>query len=131
MNSYNSNKFPPLSIRVIPMGTTPRSHPFVATAGCCLLLCLCSWHLPCESLFWLIVVFAAHCPGGEADNNTANCQSGAVEEDGNHHQSGVLKENATYPHGGEAKDNADYCHDSVAKDDATYCCGGMADSNAG
>jgi hypothetical protein len=35
----------------------PPSCPFVAPACCCLLHCLCRWHLCCASLIWLIVVF--------------------------------------------------------------------------
>ncbi len=47
----------------------PPSRPFVAPAGCCLLLCLCCWHLCRVSLFWLIVAFVVHCCGGAADDN--------------------------------------------------------------
>jgi hypothetical protein len=35
----------------------PPSCPFVPLACCCLLCCLFCLHLPCASLFWLIVVF--------------------------------------------------------------------------
>jgi hypothetical protein len=49
----------------------PTCCPFVALAGCCLLLafCLCCWHLCRASLFRLIVVFAANCCGDKADDN--------------------------------------------------------------
>jgi hypothetical protein len=52
------------------------SHPFIAQDGCCLLFCLCCWHLCRTSLFWLIVVSTTHCRGCVADDNTVYFQSG-------------------------------------------------------
>jgi hypothetical protein len=92
------------------------SHPFVAPAGCCQLLCLCCWNLCCASFCWLIVVYP---------------QNGAAEDDNAYHQSGTAEDNTAYPCGGAAKDNTAYHHGTATKDDATYCHGGTADNDAG
>ncbi len=106
------------------------SHPFIVPAGCCLLLCPCHWHLPRASVFWLIVVFAAHCHGGAAGDNATYRQSGVAEDDDAYHQSGAAEDAAAYPHGGEAKNDAAYRHGSAANDDAAYRLGGAADNDA-
>ncbi len=70
------------------------------------------------SLFWLIVVFAAHCRGGVAYDKK---WCGVAEDDNAHHQCATAEVNAAYPRGGEAKvDNNAYCHGGAAKDDAAY-----------
>jgi hypothetical protein len=91
----------------------PPSHPFVAPAGCCMLLCFCCWHLCHISLFWLIVVYCK-CT---AEEDNAYCQCGAAED------------NATYPCDGKAKDDAAYCHGSAAKDVTTCCRGSRVQKN--
>jgi hypothetical protein len=79
------------------------------------------------SLFWLIVVFAAHCRGGAADGKK---WCGAAEDVGAYHQSAAAEDNTAYPRGGKAKkDGAAYCHGGVAKDDAAYRCGGTANND--
>jgi hypothetical protein len=60
--------------------------------------CRCQTNLCHASLFWLIVVFMAHCRGGAADDKKW-CV--AAEDDGAYHQSAAAKDDAVYPRGGE------------------------------
>jgi hypothetical protein len=58
----------------------------------------CQTNLCSASLFWLIVVFMAHCCGGAADDKK---WCGVAKDNGAYHQSAVVKDNAVYPRGGE------------------------------
>jgi hypothetical protein len=55
-------------------------------------------NLCCASLFWLNVVFTAHCCGGAADDKK---WCGTAEDDGAYHRSSTAKDNAVYPGGCE------------------------------
>ncbi len=100
------------------------SRPFVVPAGFCLLLCFCCWHLCHMFLFWLIVVFPAHCRGGAADKwhgRRRQCLS----------PKWLCRRQCHVTRGGEAKENAAYCHGSTAKDNTEYCRGGAGDNKSG
>jgi hypothetical protein len=86
----------------------------IITTNTAVVHCRCQTYLCRASLFWLILVFAAHCRSGMADDKKG---CGAAEDENVYHQSAAAEDGTVYPHGSKTKeDDAAYCHGGVAKD---------------
>ncbi len=70
----------------------------IVAANTAVVYCRCQTNLCRTSLFWLIVVFTAHCRGGAADDKM---WCGMAEDNGAYHRSAAAKDYAVYPRGGE------------------------------